>query len=518
MAALLVFLGCESLQNAVADGETRTISFHHVHTKEDLTVTYKVNGRYDEAALRKINHLMRDWREQQPIQMDPHVIDLLWEVHREVGAKEPIWVVCGYRSPDTNAMLRRRSSGVAQHSQHMHGRAVDFYIPGVPLDQLRAAGLRAQRGGVGYYPSSNFVHLDTGSVRHWPRMPEAQLAAILAKGQLASHNASDDGRVKPTVVAQAERGGFQNFLSKLLAGRDEPQDAASESPAAAATASAPAQVARAGMTRSGDKPAVMAASDKPTTTEKPAKPAKPSFQVASAATKPATVEPAPQGAAQAVKTVRPAQAASLYARNNSNDQSANDIINQRGYWQGLPASEETGVTSVARSAPANRAAASDTTATVSPWPMPERGAKAPAGALAYAAQPEAALARPAAAAAARNVSPEATTIAAKRSEDMTSSVVSSDKNGNLVRVGDRFNDPWMRALMVTPSTEGFMRTTLYGAQDFRGLGALMHKPAAAVAMGFSRDPYPGLLTTRFTGNPVTFTPMVNFGAKTAALR
>ncbi len=81
---MLLFFGCESLQNAVADGETRTISFHHIHTKEDLTVTYKRKGRYDENALKQINQLMRDWREDGSVKMDPHVIDLLWEVHREV--------------------------------------------------------------------------------------------------------------------------------------------------------------------------------------------------------------------------------------------------------------------------------------------------------------------------------------------------------------------------------------------------------------------------------------------------
>ena len=152
IAALLVFVGSESLQNASADGETRTISFHHVHTKEDLTVTYKRNGRYDEAALKQINHVLRDWREQDPITMDPHLIDLLWEVHREVGAKEPISMICGYRSPGTNAMLRRRSSGVAKFSQHMTGKAIDFFIPGVALEDVRAAGLRSERGGVGIYP------------------------------------------------------------------------------------------------------------------------------------------------------------------------------------------------------------------------------------------------------------------------------------------------------------------------------------------------------------------------------
>ena len=185
IAALIVFFGCESLQNATADGETRTISFHHLHTKEDLTVTYKRNGRYDENGLQQINHLMRDWREQEPIKMDPHLIDVLWEVHREVGGKEPISVICGYRSSGTNSKLRRRSSGVAKFSLHMQGKAIDFHIPGVPLEEVRAAGLRAQRGGVGIYPSSGFVHMDTGNVRHWPRMPEAQLARVLSKGQLS---------------------------------------------------------------------------------------------------------------------------------------------------------------------------------------------------------------------------------------------------------------------------------------------------------------------------------------------
>src|SRR5258705_778187 len=223
IAALLVFFGTKNLQNAIAQGETRTISFHHIHTDEELTVTYKVNGRYDEEALRKINNLMRDWRESNSITMDPHLIDLLWEVHRELGAKEAIWVVCGYRSPETNSMLRRRSSRVAQFSQHMLGKAIDFYIPGVSLEQLREAGLRAQRGGVGFYPTSGapFVHMDTGSVRHWPRMPEPQLASVLAKGQINSQSGSDT----------TPRSRMPGLLARLFgAGRDE----ANETPAAPA--------------------------------------------------------------------------------------------------------------------------------------------------------------------------------------------------------------------------------------------------------------------------------------------
>ncbi len=109
--------------------------------------------------------------------MDLQEIDLLWEVYQDVGAKEAIHIICGYRSPDTNSMLRRRSKGVARFSQHTLGKAIDFYIPGVPLEKLRATAMKHQGGGVGYYPTSGspFVHLDVGSVRAWPRMTREQL-------------------------------------------------------------------------------------------------------------------------------------------------------------------------------------------------------------------------------------------------------------------------------------------------------------------------------------------------------
>ena len=172
LAAMLMIGASASLQTAVAEGDTRSLTFHHLHTGENITITYKRDGRYDEAALKKLDWFMRDWRKEQTTSMDPHLFDLLWEVYREVGATAPIDVVCGYRSPTTNAMLRQRSSGVAEFSQHTLGHAMDFYIPGVPLEKLREIGLRLQRGGVGFYPTSGspFVHMDTGTIRHWPRM------------------------------------------------------------------------------------------------------------------------------------------------------------------------------------------------------------------------------------------------------------------------------------------------------------------------------------------------------------
>ena len=125
VAALVLLFGSRVLQNAIAEGDTRTISLHHAHTNEDITITFKRDGRYDEAALEKLNWFLRDWRRNEQIRMDPHLIDLVWEVQRETGSKQPIWVVCGYRSPETNAMLRRRSDGVARlqpaHARPRHG-------------------------------------------------------------------------------------------------------------------------------------------------------------------------------------------------------------------------------------------------------------------------------------------------------------------------------------------------------------------------------------------------------------
>jgi uncharacterized protein YcbK (DUF882 family) len=541
IAALLVVFGCESLQNAAADGETRTISFHHLHTKEDLTVTYKRHGRYDEQALKQINHLMRDWREQEPIRMDPHLIDLLWEVHREVGAREPIAIVCGYRSAATNSKLRRRSSGVAKFSLHMQGRAIDFHIPGVALEEVQAAGLRAQRGGVGIYPGSGFVHMDTGGVRHWPRMPEAQLARVMAKGQLASRSASDERRT--IAVAHADSTSKPGFLSKLFGARNDEVDVADRSPAAAKASAASRMAAAA--------PASESRSEK--STEKPAQssqrvaavpipPARPvkseSFHAPSATAKPAArpgaAAPATAAAAgfemasASSKPVRPAQAASQPPA----DASANDIINARGYWQGLPGGDPTPQPNAAHApaappaAPPRRAvavASAAPAASTTPWPLVERSQdEPPPNALAYAAQPTpiaGARTMPMGLGTPRAAAPPGTTIAVKRSDDRPSVLPPAGKIISLVRVGDRFDDPWMRAMVVSPSAQIFMRTTRFGATDFRDLGPYMHKPANAVAMTFTGDPHLGMICEKFAGSAVVFVSTITFGAaRTAALR
>jgi uncharacterized protein YcbK (DUF882 family) len=206
-------------QDAEAFGETRTLTFFHTHTRESLTVTFRNNGQYDSGALQQLNWFLRDWRVEKPAQMDPRLFDILWEVYRESGSSQPINIISAYRSPETNGALRRRSSGVAEHSQHMLGKAMDIRLPDVDTARLRAIAMKMQYGGVGYYASSAFVHVDTGNVRAWPRMTQQQLAQLfpdgktlhlpsngkplagyeLAKAEILSRNAS--------LVTQASAGG-----------------------------------------------------------------------------------------------------------------------------------------------------------------------------------------------------------------------------------------------------------------------------------------------------------------------
>jgi uncharacterized protein YcbK (DUF882 family) len=148
MAAAMVALG-SSLASAPALAETRSLKLYHLHTHEKAEIVYKRNGRYDKAGLKKINYILRDWRRNEPITMDPRLLDLVWQAYRQTGSSAYIQVVSGYRAPRTNSMLRSRSKGVAEKSQHMAGKAMDFYIPGVPLRKLRDIGLKLQGGGVG---------------------------------------------------------------------------------------------------------------------------------------------------------------------------------------------------------------------------------------------------------------------------------------------------------------------------------------------------------------------------------
>jgi uncharacterized protein YcbK (DUF882 family) len=185
VAALL--LASHATAPVVAGSEDRTLWLYHTHTHETAKFTFWHNGQYDQKVLDQMNIFLADWRTHKPTRMDPHLFDLLWEVYQDVGATQPYNIVSSYREPATNRMLRARSanSGVAENSQHMLGKAMDVYIPGVPLSKLRAAAMRHQVGGVGYYPTSGspFVHMDTGNVRAWPRMTRAQLEKVFPDGK-----------------------------------------------------------------------------------------------------------------------------------------------------------------------------------------------------------------------------------------------------------------------------------------------------------------------------------------------
>jgi uncharacterized protein YcbK (DUF882 family) len=168
-----------------AESGNRTLKLYFIHTKEKAEITFKRNGRYDQRGLKQLNTFLRDWRRNEPTKMDPRLFDLVWEVYQKVGGKGYINVVSAYRSPATNGMLRSRSKGVAKKSQHMLGKAMDFYIPGVKLANLRATAMKFQVGGVGFYPTSGspFVHLDVGSVRAWPRMSRQELSRLFPDGK-----------------------------------------------------------------------------------------------------------------------------------------------------------------------------------------------------------------------------------------------------------------------------------------------------------------------------------------------
>ncbi|MBT9369307.1 DUF882 domain-containing protein [Rhizobium sp. CSW-27] len=172
------------VRSAAAAGETRTLKLYFVHTGERAEITFKRNGRFDPKGLQELNRFLRDWRRNEPTRMDPRLFDLVWEVYRRVGATDYIHVVSAYRSPTTNGMLRSRTKGVAKNSQHMLGKAMDFFIPGVKLATLRRTAMQMQVGGVGFYPTSGspFVHLDVGSVRAWPRMQRDELVQLFPNG------------------------------------------------------------------------------------------------------------------------------------------------------------------------------------------------------------------------------------------------------------------------------------------------------------------------------------------------
>jgi uncharacterized protein YcbK (DUF882 family) len=169
-AAALVPGRAQAAVAAAPGRRERTLALFHTHTGERLKLAYCCDGKYQPEALAQLNHLLRDFRVNEEKPIDPQLFDLLHELGGALETDQPYHIISGYRSPQTNAMLRERGgghTGVASQSLHMVGKAIDIRLPGVTLDHLRSAAASLKRGGVGFYPSSNFVHVDTGRVRYW---------------------------------------------------------------------------------------------------------------------------------------------------------------------------------------------------------------------------------------------------------------------------------------------------------------------------------------------------------------
>jgi uncharacterized protein YcbK (DUF882 family) len=512
LTSLLLLAGAGSVHDATALNETRTLSFHHTHSDEDLTVTFKRDGRYDEEALKKINHFLRDWRSQDSTTMDRHLFDILWEVYRDVDGKKPIQIISAYRSPATNAMLRRRSSGVARFSQHMLGHAMDFYIPDVALEQVRAAGLRLQRGGVGFYPTSGspFVHLDTGSIRHWPRMTHDQLARVFPDGRTV-HLPSNGGPMKGFELARADierRGSGDDaasvdkkpslFAALFRGGKSTEEDDEGGNAPIKNEKSAPASVTTA---KSAD----------PVPTPR-AKPAGSTIQLASADAQ----------VVSAAKAKPESKPEATQASAEPKPQTPADIINSRGFWDDIPkaANQATPAQVAALRARQALAAATDPQPTAS---VTESFNKA----MAYAPAATSPVDRanvvaatapipPRPARPARNAGAAATeinTVVAKGAQGQDSVVATSTR-----LAAAQGSSIWMRVVMLAPSASNAMSTTVLGDTEMTQMRSHFVKPQAAIAMTFSEDPMMGVTCDRFTGSATAQLPTQSFVVRTAALR
>jgi uncharacterized protein YcbK (DUF882 family) len=524
MAGLFVLIAGNALQSAVAEGDTRTLSFHHVHTGEDITVTFKRDGRYVPEALKQLDWFMRDWRKQQETQMDPRLYDLLWQVYREGGASGPIDIICGYRSPGTNAMLRARSKGVAEYSQHIDGKAIDFFIPGVPLSKLRAIGLQMQRGGVGFYPTSGspFVHMDVGLVRHWPEIARRDLEKIFPDGRTV-HIPSDGRPLRNYALALAdvERAGNAPNERSLNAALDAGVIGEGQVREAELIAEHPQQEPHRTFIASlfdfggngEDSADGMMSSG--------ARQAREPMQVASVSEpKPVSVKPVAvkPGAANSVQRAvplpeaRPQQAeqtiVTAAAKRKPEAQVmrtaslGNDVVVQRNIWGDVVATRNIWGDVIARG-PGSRADAPLETAAAD---------SAPAGgqALAYAAETD-----PAPVARLRPMGRRVPRLAREASvmpAGANSSV--AVKPPAMSSGGERMDSPWLRAAMLTPSVSGYLTATRLGPADPGWLADLLHKPEHAVLMSFSADPHLGMVADRFTGPAVVFLATATFTPQT----
>ena len=432
-------------------------------------------------------------------------------------------------------MLRRRSEGVARFSQHMLGRAMDFYIAGISLEKVREIGLRLARGGVGFYPESGspFVHMDVGGIRMWPRMTHDELARVFPDGRTVQ--IPTDGKPLPgyaLALAEVTKHGATPSANSLEAARNA---GIAVDPLVASTALAsngrPAAdpfakllgLARDNEEQDADADAtfipVSYQSKSVALVGLDPKPAKKSITAAVAAKVERAIDklklvhiakvlPTQDGAddnRQAAPVIRPIP--------NATAPTPNQIIAARGYWEGPPdgmavANPLAEVDYRRTQNGRRRRYGRDRRYPFAGLCRAERtGEYRTSGGYSGAACSGACSAQ---------TVPAKTTIAVKRAADQVASAVitASSSSMTVIRDGARVANPWLRAIVLSPSVKRFLTTAALGDRDFRQLASLMIKPRRAVAMTFSADPNPGLSQDRFSGPAIAFVPIVNYVAAT----
>jgi Bacterial protein of unknown function (DUF882) len=414
-------------------------------------------------------------------------------------------------------MLRHRSahSGVARHSQHMLGHAMDFYIPGVPLEQIRFAGLRLQRGGVGFYPTSGspFVHLDTGNIRHWPRMTHDQLARVFPDGRTV-HVPSDGVPLKGYELARAEiekRGNgddaatvtMPSLLARLFRGKPSEDD----DEGAAESDAKPIQVASASVMKANDTKSSDKVADKPSSARGKLASA---LQLASADSQlaqPGKPKPAPNAAAGKPEPAMPA----------TGPQSVADIINARGFWGDNPATPKQATPEQVAAITARRAATSDPQPTGSTSAMnamafvPLASSPTDRATTVGASAPVPPRSRPSS----RSAAPgDIDTATAKESQAQAGLVTTATR---VAAAGDS-DAIWMRAMMLAPSASRAMSVTMLGEADLSVMRSFFVKPQTALVISFSGDATPGLTYDQFTGAAAVKLETRTFVMRAAALR